>query len=195
MNTKEVKNLASSFSTLISHLVFSVAFGVQLIPSPFGLPGIVDNDLLVVAETAIFIVVESLIPTPVRINNSFPLETQAQGRDSNPDPKYLQAAGPEDQGATFLSFPGVKLPQAEAKNDGPNGKASQTKGIIAPNEETIKAPNGGNKISTISFMSLKATPAVNQESPSEEGTGLRPNPMTTTLEQDNQVANLRFLTN
>ncbi|KAJ9051183.1 hypothetical protein DSO57_1007024 [Entomophthora muscae] len=114
-----------------------------------------------------------------------PLETQAQGRDSNPDPESLRAAGPENQGATCPRFTGVKLPQAEAKNDGPNGEVSQTKGINAPNEGTIKAPNGGNKILAISFMSLKATSAVNQESPSEEGTGLRPKPMTTTLEQDN----------
>ncbi|KAJ9077047.1 hypothetical protein DSO57_1020310 [Entomophthora muscae] len=115
--------------------------------------------------------------------------------DLNPDPESLQAAGPKDQGAACLYFPGVKLPQAEVKNDGTDDEASQTKGIIAPNNGTIKAPNGGNKIPTISFMSLKATPAANQESPPGEGTGLRPNPMTTTLEKDNQVASLRFLTN
>ncbi|KAJ9090396.1 hypothetical protein DSO57_1002709 [Entomophthora muscae] len=46
-----------------------------------------------------------------------------------------------------------------------------------------------------SFMSLKATPAANQESPPGEGTGLQPIPMITTLEQDNQVVNSRFLAN
>ncbi|KAJ9083726.1 hypothetical protein DSO57_1031817 [Entomophthora muscae] len=131
----------------------------------------------------------------VRIDNSFPLETRAQGQDLNPDSESLQAAGPKDQGAACLRFPEVKPPQAEAKNDDPNDEASQTKGIITPNEGTIKAPNGGNKILTISFMSLKATPAANQESPPGEGTSPWPNPMTTTLEQDNQVANLRFLIN
>ncbi|KAJ9062254.1 hypothetical protein DSO57_1012702 [Entomophthora muscae] len=119
----------------------------------------------------------------VRIDSSFPLETRAQGWDSTPEPESLQAA--------CLRFPGVEPLRAEANNDGPNDEASQTKGIIAPNKETIKAPNGGNRILTISFMSLKTTPAANQESPPGEGTGLRPDPMATTLEQDNQVANLR----
>ncbi|KAJ9075821.1 hypothetical protein DSO57_1032003 [Entomophthora muscae] len=63
----------------------------------------------------------------------------AQGRNSNPDPESTQAA--------CLRFPEVELPQAEAKNDGPNDEAGQTKGIIAPNKGTIKAPNGGNKVS------------------------------------------------
>ncbi|KAJ9072869.1 hypothetical protein DSO57_1022688 [Entomophthora muscae] len=123
----------------------------------------------------------------VRTDSSFPLETWAQEWDSNPDPESLQAACPR--------FPGVEPLQAEAKNDGPNDEASQIKGIIAPNKGTVKAPNEGNRILAISFMSLKATPAANQESPPGEGTGLWPDPMATTLEQDNQVANLRSLTN
>ncbi|KAJ9081217.1 hypothetical protein DSO57_1017061 [Entomophthora muscae] len=105
------------------------------------------------------------------------------------------ATRPGDQGAACLRFSRVKPPQAEAKNDGPNDEASQTKGIIAPNEGVIKAPNGGNKIPTISSMSLKSTLVANQETSPEEDMGLWPNPMTTTLEQDDQVANLRFLTN
>ncbi|KAJ9086313.1 hypothetical protein DSO57_1005303 [Entomophthora muscae] len=44
-------------------------------------------------------------------------------------------------------------------------------------------------------MSLKSTLVANQEPSPEEDTGLQHDPMTTTLEQDNQVANLRFLTN
>ncbi|KAJ9068881.1 hypothetical protein DSO57_1024204 [Entomophthora muscae] len=127
-----------------------------------------------------------------RIDNSFTLETRAR---VNPGPKSPQAAGPGDQGAAFLRFPGVEPLQAEAKNDGSNGEASQTKGIIAPNEGVIKAPNGGNKIPNISFMSLKSTLVANQDPSLEEGTGLWPNPMTTTLEQDNQVANSSLLTN
>ncbi|KAJ9086438.1 hypothetical protein DSO57_1004161 [Entomophthora muscae] len=78
-------------------------------------------------------------------------------------------------------------PQAEAKNDGLNGKASQTK--------EISTPKGGNKTSTISFMSLKSTLVANQEPSPEGGMGLWPGPMTKTIEQDNQVANLRSLTN
>ncbi|KAJ9081620.1 hypothetical protein DSO57_1012736 [Entomophthora muscae] len=129
------------------------------------------------------------------IENFLPLETQAKGQDLNPDPESPQAAGPEDQGAACLHFPGVEPLQAEAMNNYPNGKASQTKGTIAPNEGIIKTPNRGNKIPIISFMSLKSTLVANQEPSLEEDMGLWPNPMTTTLEQDNQVANLRFLTN
>ncbi|KAJ9087444.1 hypothetical protein DSO57_1033334 [Entomophthora muscae] len=60
----------------------------------------------------------------VRIENSFPLEKRSQGWDSTPDPEFLQAAGPKNQGAACLRFPEAKLLQAEAKNDGPNGEAS-----------------------------------------------------------------------
>ncbi|KAJ9074860.1 hypothetical protein DSO57_1002291 [Entomophthora muscae] len=35
---------------------------------------------------------------PVRIDNSLTLETQAKGRDLNPEPKSLRAAKPGDQG-------------------------------------------------------------------------------------------------
>ncbi|KAJ9063266.1 hypothetical protein DSO57_1001704 [Entomophthora muscae] len=121
-------------------------------------------------------------------------KTWAQEWDSNPDPDSLRAAGPKDQRAACLCFPGVMPLQAEANNDGLNDEESQIKVAIAPNKETIKAPNGGNKIPIISFMSLKATLAANQNSPPGEGTGPRPDPMTTTLEQDNQVANFKFLT-
>ncbi|KAJ9063327.1 M-phase phosphoprotein 8 [Entomophthora muscae] len=131
----------------------------------------------------------------VRIGNSFSLETQDQDWDSNPDPESPQAAGPMDQGATCPRFPEVKLPQAEAKNDGPKGKASQAKGISAPNGGVIKASNGGNEIPTISFISFKSKLVTNHEPSPERSTGLQPNPMTTTLEQDNQVSNLRSLTN
>ncbi|KAJ9076643.1 hypothetical protein DSO57_1024191 [Entomophthora muscae] len=97
----------------------------------------------------------------VRIDNSFTLETQAQGQDSNLDPESLRAAGPENQEATCLRFPGVEPPQSEAKNDSPSDEASQTKEIIAPNGGVIKAPNEGNKIPTISFISLKSTLVAN----------------------------------
>ncbi|KAJ9090041.1 hypothetical protein DSO57_1006740 [Entomophthora muscae] len=131
----------------------------------------------------------------VRIDNSFTLETWAQGWDLNPVPESLQAASPMNQGATCLHFPEIEPPQAEAKNDGQNDKASQTKEISAPNGGVIKVPNGGNKTSIISLMSLKSTLVANQEPSPEGGTCLRPNPVTITLEQDNQVANLRSLTN
>ncbi|KAJ9066630.1 hypothetical protein DSO57_1007704 [Entomophthora muscae] len=135
------------------------------------------------------------VDTDVRIDNSFFLETWAQDWDSNPDPESPRATSSMDQGAACPQFPEIEPLQAEAKNDDQNVKASQTKEISAPNGGVIKAPNGGNKTSTISFMSLKSTLLANQEQSSEGGTGLQPNPMTTTLEQDNQVANSRFLTN
>ncbi|KAJ9087922.1 hypothetical protein DSO57_1028261 [Entomophthora muscae] len=101
------------------------------------------------------------------------------GRDLNPGPEPLRAACP--------CFPKVESPQAEANNDCLKVEASQTKGIITP--------NGGNKIHTICFMGLKTTLVANQDVSPEESTGPGPNPMTATQEQDNQVANLRFLTN
>ncbi|KAJ9051178.1 hypothetical protein DSO57_1007019 [Entomophthora muscae] len=68
-----------------------------------------------------------------------------QGWDLNPAPKSLRASGPMNQGAACLCFPEVKPPQAEAKNDGPNGKVSQTKEISALNGGVIKVFNGCNK--------------------------------------------------
>ncbi|KAJ9076652.1 hypothetical protein DSO57_1024085 [Entomophthora muscae] len=116
----------------------------------------------------------------VRIDNSFLLKTQAQEWDLNPDPKSPQTA--------CLHFLEVEPLQAEAKNDGPDG-------ISAPNGGVIKAPNGGNETLTISFMSLSSTLMANQEPSPEEDTGLLPEPTTTTLDLDNQVANLRSLDN
>ncbi|KAJ9049508.1 hypothetical protein DSO57_1023636 [Entomophthora muscae] len=50
----------------------------------------------------------------VRIVNLLPLKTWAQGRDSNPEPKFLQAAGPMDREPAHLRFSKIKPPQAEA---------------------------------------------------------------------------------
>ncbi|KAJ9056686.1 hypothetical protein DSO57_1030402 [Entomophthora muscae] len=106
-------------------------------------------------------------------------------------PLALWTKGPP----AFLCFLEFKPLQADTKNAGPNGKASQTKEISAPNGGPIKAPNRRSKILAISFMSLKSTLVANQEPSPEGGMSLWPDPITTTLEQDNQVANLRFLTN
>ncbi|KAJ9060734.1 hypothetical protein DSO57_1027780 [Entomophthora muscae] len=131
----------------------------------------------------------------VRIDYSSSLETQAWEQDLNPNPRFPQAAGPMDQRASCLCSPEVKSLQADTKNVGSYGKTGQTKKINAPNEGLIKAPNGGTKMTTISFMNLKSMLVANQEPSPEGGAGLQPNLMTTALEQDNQVANLRFLTN
>ncbi|KAJ9057800.1 hypothetical protein DSO57_1019293 [Entomophthora muscae] len=51
----------------------------------------------------------------VRIDNSPPLETQAQEQESNPEPGFPRAAGPMD---CPPAFSGVKPPQADAEDDG-----------------------------------------------------------------------------
>ncbi|KAJ9089527.1 hypothetical protein DSO57_1012023 [Entomophthora muscae] len=43
----------------------------------------------------------------VRIDNSPPLEPQAQERESNPEPGFPQAAGPVDRGTTRPHFLGL----------------------------------------------------------------------------------------
>ncbi|KAJ9057570.1 hypothetical protein DSO57_1021389 [Entomophthora muscae] len=55
----------------------------------------------------------------VRIDNSPPLEPQAQEQESNPEPGFPQAAGPMDRGTTRPHFSGVKPPQADGEDDGP----------------------------------------------------------------------------
>ncbi|KAJ9066552.1 hypothetical protein DSO57_1008489 [Entomophthora muscae] len=57
--------------------------------------------------------------TFVRIDNSPPLETQAQERESNPKPGFPWAAGPMDRGTACPHFSGVKPMQADAEDDGP----------------------------------------------------------------------------
>ncbi|KAJ9084051.1 hypothetical protein DSO57_1028254 [Entomophthora muscae] len=131
----------------------------------------------------------------VRIDNSSSLETQAREQELNPDPGFLQDAGPVDRRTTRPRFFGIESPQADTENVDPCSKKSQTKEIIAPNGRLITAPNGGTDLATISFMNLKSTPVANQEPSPGRGMGPQPDPMTTTLKQANQVANLRFLTN
>ncbi|KAJ9090512.1 hypothetical protein DSO57_1001483 [Entomophthora muscae] len=105
------------------------------------------------------------------------------------------AASPVDRRTSHPHFSGINPSQADTKNVGPCNETGQTKEIIAPNGRLITAPNGGTEAATISFMILKSTPVINQEPSQERGTGLRPNSMTMTLKQDNQIAKLRFLTN
>ncbi|KAJ9086117.1 hypothetical protein DSO57_1007520 [Entomophthora muscae] len=86
-------------------------------------------------------------------------------------------------------------PQAEAKDNFPKGKASQTKEIITSNVGAIKTPNGDDKIPTVCFIGLNTTLVANQDVSPEVSTGPWPNLMTTAQEQENQVTNLGFLTN
>ncbi|KAJ9068082.1 hypothetical protein DSO57_1032273 [Entomophthora muscae] len=54
----------------------------------------------------------------VKIDNSPPLEPQAQEQELNLEPGFPQAAGPMDCGTVCPHFSGVKPPQAEAEDDG-----------------------------------------------------------------------------
>ncbi|KAJ9077447.1 hypothetical protein DSO57_1016751 [Entomophthora muscae] len=131
----------------------------------------------------------------VRIDNSPPLEPQAQEQESNPEPGFPQAARPMDRRTARPYFSGVEPLQADTEDDGLSSETDQAKEIIALSGVPITTPNGGNQATTISFMSLKSTPATNQEPTQGRGTGLQPSPMTTTLEQDNQVSKLGVSTN
>ncbi|KAJ9089910.1 hypothetical protein DSO57_1008308 [Entomophthora muscae] len=137
----------------------------------------------------------SALTGSVRIDNFSPLELQAQERESNPEPGFPRAAGPEDCKTDHPHFSGIEPLRADVEEDDPPRKVDQAEEIIALSGMPITTPNGGNQATTISFMSLKSSPATNQEPTQGRGTGPRPGPMTTTLEQDNQVAKLGVLTN
>ncbi|KAJ9049156.1 hypothetical protein DSO57_1027607 [Entomophthora muscae] len=144
--TAWTKHFPSAFLILQARVNFYTGFNPSTLAfgTPHGLNGVEGESY------------ERIKEATFRIDNSFTLETWSQGWDSNPGPESLWAAGPMDCGAACLYFPDVKPLQAEAKNNGPNGKASQTKGISTPNGGVIKAPKEGNKIPTISFMRLKS---------------------------------------
>ncbi|KAJ9085187.1 hypothetical protein DSO57_1016339 [Entomophthora muscae] len=131
----------------------------------------------------------------VRIDNSPPLKPQAQEQESNTEPGFPRAAGLMDRRTARPHFSGVEPPRADAEDDGPPSETDQAKEIIALSGVTITTSNGGNQAATISFMSLNSSPATNQEPTQGRGTGPRPGPMTTTLEQDNQVTKLGVMTN
>ncbi|KAJ9084880.1 hypothetical protein DSO57_1019520 [Entomophthora muscae] len=153
--------------------------------------------LVLLVKFAVFTLAPALIMiwSTVRIDNSPPLETQAQEWESNPEPGFPWAAGPMDCGTTCLYFSGIEPLQADTEDDGPPSETDQAKEISALSGLPITTPNGGNQATTKSFMSLKSSPATNQEPTQERGTGLQPGPMTTILEQDNQVAKLGVTTN
>ncbi|KAJ9075788.1 hypothetical protein DSO57_1032314 [Entomophthora muscae] len=97
----------------------------------------------------------------VRIDNSPPLEPQAQERELNLELGIPWAAGPMNCGTACPHFSGVKPPQADAEDDGPSSETDQAEEIIALSRVPITTPNGGNQETTISFMSLKSTSATN----------------------------------
>ncbi|KAJ9048362.1 hypothetical protein DSO57_1035742 [Entomophthora muscae] len=131
----------------------------------------------------------------VKIDNSSSLETKAQEWDSNPNPGFPQDAGSVDRRAARPCFFRIKPLEAEAPAKPQSQNTSTSSIIVALKEEPLELPNGGRDDAYVNFMSLKSSQVTNQEPTQERGTGPRPNPMTTTLEQDNKVAKLRFLTN
>ncbi|KAJ9068876.1 hypothetical protein DSO57_1024313 [Entomophthora muscae] len=110
----------------------------------------------------------------VKIDNSSPLETQAQEQDSNPGPGSLRAAGPMDCWAARLCFLGIKPLQAEAPVSSQSQNTSTSPTIVVPKEEPLKLPNEGRDGTYVNFMSLKSSQATNQEPTQERGTGLQP---------------------
>ncbi|KAJ9063913.1 hypothetical protein DSO57_1035962 [Entomophthora muscae] len=118
------------------------------------------------------------------------LRPKSGNQTQNLDPLGRQAYGPPAR-----IFLGLSPPQADAEVYGPSSEKDQAKEIIAPSEVPITTPNGSAKATTISFMSLKSTPATTQEPAQSRGTSPQPGPMIITLEQDNQVAKLGVSTN
>ncbi|KAJ9089428.1 hypothetical protein DSO57_1013176 [Entomophthora muscae] len=121
----------------------------------------------------------------VNIDNSFPLETQAQEQDLNPDPGSPRLLGLWTAGTCFF---GINPLQAEAPTKPQSQNTSTSSTMVAPKEEPLELPNGGRDDAYMNFMSLKSSQVTHQELTQERGTGPRPDPMTTTLEQDNQLS-------
>ncbi|KAJ9090262.1 hypothetical protein DSO57_1004172 [Entomophthora muscae] len=134
-------------------------------------------------------------PKILRIDNSFPLETRAQERDSNPEPGLTWAASPMDQGPARPRFPETKPPQAEAPTKSRSQNTSAGLIMMVPKDELLKLPNGGRESSSVNFMNLKSSRVTNQIQLPKKNTGFRPNPVTIAQNQENQVTNLDILTN
>ncbi|KAJ9062842.1 hypothetical protein DSO57_1006290 [Entomophthora muscae] len=131
----------------------------------------------------------------VRIDNSLPLETRAQGQDLSPEPEFLQAAGPMDQKPVCLRFSDNKPPQAEAPSKSQSQNTSAGSTMVVPKEELLELPNGGREGASLNFMNLKSSQVTIQIQLPKENTGFGPNPVTTAQNKENQVTNLDILTN
>ncbi|KAJ9048342.1 hypothetical protein DSO57_1035973 [Entomophthora muscae] len=155
-----------------------------------------EHHIAMTRETDTFsVMLENLHSTiHVRTDNFPPLEPQAQEQESNPEPGSPRAARPEDRETTHLHFSGIEPPQADIEEDDPPGKVDQAEESNALSEVPITTPNGGVP-ATIGIMSLKSSPATNQEPTQGRGTSLQLGPMTSMLKQDNQVAKLGAATN
>ncbi|KAJ9088808.1 hypothetical protein DSO57_1019530 [Entomophthora muscae] len=119
------------------------------------------------------------------IDNSLPLGTWAQGWDLNPEPTFLRAAGPMDQGPARLRFFRIEPLQAEAaaKSQSQNTCISST--MVAPEEEPLELPNGSRDDASVNFMSLKSSQVTNQTLLPKINLGFGPDPVTTTKNPEN----------
>ncbi|KAJ9077631.1 hypothetical protein DSO57_1014871 [Entomophthora muscae] len=130
----------------------------------------------------------------VRTDNFPPLESQAQEQESNPEPGFPWATGPEDRETARPHFSGIKPLQADVEEDVLPRKVDQAKESTALSEVPITTPNGDD-LATIGLIILKSSPATNQEPTQGRGTSPQLGPMTSMLKQDNQVAKLGAATN
>ncbi|KAJ9060028.1 hypothetical protein DSO57_1035223 [Entomophthora muscae] len=122
-------------------------------------------------------------------------ETRAQGWDLNPEPLFLQAAGPMDQGPACPCFFGIEPPQAEAPANFQSQNTCTSSTMVAPKEEPLKLPNGSRDGAYVKFMSMKSSQVTNQTLLPKINPGFGPNPVTTAKNQENQVTKLNILTN
>ncbi|KAJ9062236.1 hypothetical protein DSO57_1012905 [Entomophthora muscae] len=93
----------------------------------------------------------------VRIDNLLPLKTRAQGRDLNPEPKFLWAAGPMDREPACPCFSEIEPPQAEGSSKSKSQNTSTGSITMIPEEEFLELPNGGIEGGPVNFMSLKSS--------------------------------------
>ncbi|KAJ9082493.1 hypothetical protein DSO57_1004058 [Entomophthora muscae] len=128
----------------------------------------------------------------VRIVNFLPLKTWAQGWDSNPEPKFLQDAGPMDREPACPRSSEIKPLQAEAPAKSPSQNTSTGSIMMVHKEESLELPNGSREGAPVNSMSLKSSQVTNQTQLPRETLGFGSNPVTTAK---NQVTNLDVLTN
>ncbi|KAJ9061832.1 hypothetical protein DSO57_1016765 [Entomophthora muscae] len=83
---------------------------------------------------------------------------KSRNQTRNLDSLGHRAYGLRDRPPAFFWGP---TPRADAEDDGPPSETDQAKKIIALSGVPITTPNGGNQAITISFMSLKSSPATN----------------------------------
>ncbi|KAJ9085676.1 hypothetical protein DSO57_1011597 [Entomophthora muscae] len=121
----------------------------------------------------------------IRIDNSLPWGTRAQGWDSNPEPTFPWAAGPMDQGPACPHFLGLSPCKSEAPAKSQSQNTCISLIMVVPKEEPLELPNGSRDDASVNFMSLKSSQVTNQTLLPKINPGFGPGPMTTTKNQEN----------